>query len=97
MNMTHPNILEAERNGMPETKPEEPKRIQCAHCKGYYPDDEIDCKPMCYECKENLDDYRRVMSQRNLFLNFIRNIQNTINIDTIKAMCTWILDKYKEE
>jgi len=76
----------------PETKP-----IQCSHCKGYHPDDEIDCKPMCYACKENLDDYRRVMNQRNLFLSIIKEIRTTYYLTLIHNICDGILAQYKEE
>jgi len=82
---------------MVEQNTPEPKRIQCAHCKDYYFEEELEHKAMCYACKENLDDYRRVMNQRNLFLQYIRNIRSITDFETIKAMCDGILAQYKEE
>lgn len=75
----------------------ETKRVQCAHCNGYYDEDEIEYKSMCYECKENLDDYRRVVGQRNYFLSAIEAIRTTADLETIHGLCDWILANYKEE
>ncbi len=82
---------------MIEKSAPEPKRVQCAHCNGYYNENEICRKNLCYKCEENLDDYRRILNQRNLFLLFIKDIQEAGNHATIMGMCGRILDQYKEE
>jgi Zn finger protein HypA/HybF involved in hydrogenase expression len=82
---------------MMERNAPEPTRIQCAHCNGYYGEDEVDRKPLCYKCKENLDDYQRILGQRNLFLSAIEAIRTTADLETIHGMCDGILGQYKEE
>jgi Zn finger protein HypA/HybF involved in hydrogenase expression len=75
----------------------EPKRIQCAHCNGYYGEDEVDRKPLCYKCEENLDDYHRILGQRNLFIATIKDIRAMNYLELIHGMCDGILAQYKEE
>ena len=99
LDMTEQAMHSADRaqERMIEQNTPEPKRVQCAHCNGYYPEDEIDCKPMCYKCEEELDDYHRVMSHRNRFLFFLKTIKGTTNIEVIHSICDGILSQYKEE
>ncbi len=75
----------------------EPKRIQCAHCNGYYNEDEICCKNLCYKCEEDLDDYHRIRTHRNMFLAAIDVIRATTDLVAIHYICDGILAQYKEE
>lgn len=82
---------------MKEKRAPETRRIQCAHCTGYYDEDEIRLKNLCYKCEEDLDDYCRILGQRNLFLSCIDAIRTTWGTDIIHGMCEGILAAYKEE
>ncbi len=86
---------------MMEKSAEEPKRIQCDHCTGYYDENEVCCKNLCYKCEEDLDDYHRILNQRNLFLSIIKDIRTIESSDRylelIYGICDGILAQYKEE
>lgn len=75
----------------------EPKRVQCDHCNGYYGEYEACRKTLCYKCEEDLDDYQRILGQRNLFLSFVDAIRTTADLEVIHGMCDGILSQYKEE
>lgn len=80
-----------------ETMRSEPKRIQCAHCTGYYDEDETCRKTLCYKCEEDLDDYQRILNQRDMFLFVIKAIRTSVGTEIIHGMCDGILAQYKEE
>ena len=82
---------------MIEKSAPEPKRVQCAHCNGYYNEDETCRKNLCYKCEEHLDDYHRIRTHRNMFLAAIDVIRATTDLVAIHYICDGILGQYKEE